>query len=169
MRFPNTFSTLLMAAASPTTVNLSPNCSTSPGVANNCTPARYIRVILIPYNFRNFNCPRRLPFNSGFVIRIRRLINWLSIRIHCLRSISISSPIKVLIVSASVSVVITKTLSFSCNTVLAEAISICLLLSRQTREITKSRCSSRFDNSATVLLKIAGFFTINEIGLASLV
>ena len=39
---------ILMGAASPTTVNLSPNCSTSPGVANNCTPARYIRVILIP-------------------------------------------------------------------------------------------------------------------------
>ena len=37
---PKTFSTFWIAAASPTTVNRSPNCSVSSGVASNCTPDR---------------------------------------------------------------------------------------------------------------------------------
>ena len=101
MELPNTFSTFETAVSVPTTFTRSPTCNVRPGVATKSTPARLIRVILMPYNLRSFNCPSFLPFNSGFVIKIRRLINWLSIRIHCLRSISISSPMNVFTDSAS--------------------------------------------------------------------
>ena len=46
--FPNTCSTFRIAAASPTTVNRSPNWSTNSGVASNSTPERKTRLILIP-------------------------------------------------------------------------------------------------------------------------
>ena len=168
IELPNTFSTFDTAVSVPTTLTRSPTCRLKFGFATKSTPARLIRVMLIPYSLRNFKSPKRFPFSSGFVIRIRRLTNWLSIRIHCLRSMSMASPMKILIFSASCSVVITKILSFSCNTVLAEAMSICLSLSLQIREITKSVCSSKEEISATVLLKMAGFFTTSEIGIAPL-
>ena len=136
---PNTFSTLATAASVPTTFTRSPTCKCKPGFATKSKPARLIRVMLIPYNLRNFKSPNFLPFSSGFVIKIRRVINWLSIRIHCLRSMSISSPTNVFTASASCSVVITKILSSSCKVVFAEAISICLLSLRQTRDTTKSK------------------------------
>ena len=64
--------TLLIEAASPTTVSLSPICSVKLGDANRSIPARFTRVMLIPYKLRKRSVPNFIPFTLSRVTMMRR-------------------------------------------------------------------------------------------------
>ena len=127
-----------MAAASPTTVRRSPNCSTSPGVASSCTPLRNTRLILMPYVLRRRSDPSFFPLISGRVTIMCLEISLLSMAFQSMSSLFQSrfscSPNRMLSVGASFSVVITRIRSFSFS--IFSEVGMLTVPSRQSREMT---------------------------------
>ena len=82
---PNILPTLFTELASPTIVSLSPICRRRSREATRSIPARFTRVMLIPYRLRSRSEPSFTPFTR--VTTIRREINWLSIAFQSISSL----------------------------------------------------------------------------------
>ena len=135
---PRTFSTFWIAAASPTTVSLSPSCKVSSGVASSCTPARYTRLIFIPYVFLSLNEPNFFPFSSGRVTTMRCDTSCLSMAFQSISSLfqSVFSCCPNNTVSASTSFSAVTTSKRSPSLIIFSEVGMLTLPSLHNRDIT---------------------------------
>ena len=161
MEFPKTFSAWVTASSLPTIVTRSPICNCKCGEATKSTPERLIRVMLAPKLFRILSCESIFPFNSGFVIKMRREISFL---FNCSHSISTCLPKNTVIASMSIGFEITRILSSICNIVseFTSSTSCCPSWWRM-REMTKLRFT-KGRISLMVFPCIASFFISNVTG-----
>ena len=151
-----------MEVGSPTTVMRSPYCSLKSCVASSLMSPRITRLTFTPYDLRNCRCPSRLPFSSGRVITITRLLTLASMAFQStcplFQSLSTCCPKRMTMAPTSSLWQTVNTLSPSSRTVSERGTITCLF--RHRREMMNLRFVMR-EISPIVLPERAGLVTTN--------
>lgn len=89
-------------------------------------------------------------------------------QVRYLHSVSVSSPVGILVISTSISIIVAGALSFSYGAMLTRTVSVYLLLSHRAQRVAGSQYSDEFSGSTAILLGVTKFFAVGRVNLTSL-